>query len=263
MPCVCEARHGQVHCRAREYRSRRDCTVAQTAQAALRWTWAVFLWWRTAIRRRTNRAARRATRPATGYHITGVSRRLDHDVVDRCHELAAFHHGLPWRRLRRGAGIAGRLARRRFARHSGGFAAGNTGLAGAGGGLAVCATQFTPTAWLVLVTLLAGLAVLPLAMAPVRVGLTLTVAAALSWLATGLAGAERRLMLIGGLSVLTLVLYRFAQQSIPAVWMLSDVTRRWTRTTGRHRSGQALGGRSQFCGTRYPGRDVRLLRAVG
>ncbi|MHB8971508.1 MAG: DUF4350 domain-containing protein [Pirellulaceae bacterium] len=82
--------------------------------------------------------------------------------------------------------------------------------------------RFTPVAWLILAVQFAALAVLPLAVAPVRLGLTLTVAATLGWLAVGLAGVERRLMLIGSLSVVTLVLYRFAQQSIPAVWMLSD-----------------------------------------
>ena len=117
--------------------------------------------------------------------------------------------------------------------------------------------QFTPAAWLVLATLLAGMAVLPLAMVPVRVGLTLTVAAALSWLATGLAGAERRLMLIGGLSVLTLVLYRLAQQSIPAVWMLSDVT-----GGGLGRLAATGVGRPLAVGATFAGLDILVVMFV-
>ncbi len=117
--------------------------------------------------------------------------------------------------------------------------------------------QFSPAAWLVLATLLAGMAVLPLAMAPVRVGLTLTVAAALSWLATGLAGAERRLMLIGGLSVLTLVVYRLAQQSIPAVWMLSDVT-----GGGLGRLAATGVGRPLAVGATFAGLDILVVMFV-
>ncbi|MHB0957035.1 MAG: DUF4350 domain-containing protein [Pirellulaceae bacterium] len=82
--------------------------------------------------------------------------------------------------------------------------------------------KFTARAGVAMGLLLVLMAVLPLTMPSTPLGLTLGVAAAVSWLAIGLTGAERRVVLIAGLSVLVLVLYRITQQSIPAVWMLSD-----------------------------------------
>jgi hypothetical protein len=82
--------------------------------------------------------------------------------------------------------------------------------------------KFRPVGSLAVAGAVAVLAVLPEAVAPVRYGLTLTVAAVMCLLSAGMAGVARRLMLIGSLAVLTLVLYRFAQQSLPVVWMLSD-----------------------------------------
>ena len=101
------------------------------------------------------------------------------------------------------------------------------------------------------------MAVLPFAIAPVRLGLTLTVAATLGWFAIGLAGVERRLMLIGSLSVLTLVLYRFAQQSIPAVWMLSDMV-----GGGLGRLAATAVGRPLAVGASFAGLDILVVMFV-
>ena len=87
--------------------------------------------------------------------------------------------------------------------------------------------NFQVSGWLTLAATALVLAVLPAVVAPVRGCLALTVAAIMGIVAIGLTGAARRLMLIGSLAVLTLVLYRFAQQSIPVVWLLSDSVGSW------------------------------------
>ena len=58
--------------------------------------------------------------------------------------------------------------------------------------------------------------------------------------------SARRLMLIGSLAVLALALYRFAQQSLPAVWMLSDALGSWLGQLAGSRAAQAPGDRRQL-----------------
>ena len=91
------------------------------------------------------------------------------------------------------------------------------------GAAVLCAQpRLKPGGWCVLAGAILVLAAVPAIVAPVRQGLTLTVAAVMGGMAAGLVDPARRLMLAGAVAVLTLAVYRLAQQSVPAIWMLSD-----------------------------------------
>ncbi len=93
--------------------------------------------------------------------------------------------------------------------------------------------------------------------APVRYILPLTVVVVMSLLASGLIGVARRLMLCGALAVLTLVLYRLAQQALPGVWLLSDaVGGLLGRLIG------ALLGRPVVIGASFAGLDFLVVGLV-
>ena len=171
------------------------------------------------------------------------------------------HSGVAWSV---GLGLFCSLAGRRLARDPGGVAAGDVVMAAARRRRVVRASQVqTVGSGSSSPGQLPSLAVLPEAVAPVRYGLTLTVAAVMCLLAAGMAGVARRLMLIGSLAVLTLVLYRFAQQSLPVVWLLSDgLGGSLGQLTGIALRRPLVIGAS-FGGHRLPGRPECLLRRLG
>jgi hypothetical protein len=82
--------------------------------------------------------------------------------------------------------------------------------------------QFTRRMWLALLASAATLLVLGRWVHAPGDSLVLVIALVLSWSSTGLQGRERHVLALASLSVLALALFRFAQQSLPAVWMLSD-----------------------------------------
>jgi len=82
--------------------------------------------------------------------------------------------------------------------------------------------RVTPRGVALFAGVIGGLVLLPLVIAPVRLGLPLTVGVAMCLLSAFMSGTGRRVMLVGALAVLVLALFRFAQQSLPAVWMMSD-----------------------------------------
>jgi hypothetical protein len=125
------------------------------------------------------------------------------------------------------------------------------------GAACLCARpRLRPAGWLGCSAIVLLLTLLP-AVAPVRYGLTLTVAAVMGILAAGLAGSARRVMLAASLAALTFVLYRLAQQSVPAVWMLSDTLGGWLGQV----AGIAL-GRPLMIGASFGGIDLLVVLGV-
>ncbi len=87
--------------------------------------------------------------------------------------------------------------------------------------------------------------------------LVLVVALVLSWSSTGLRGRERQVLALASLSVLALALFRFAQQSLPAVWMLSD---QFGAVLGL--AAGTLTGRPLTIGASFGGLDFLLVVSV-
>ena len=87
--------------------------------------------------------------------------------------------------------------------------------------------------------------------------LVLIVAMMLGWLSTGLQGRERRILALASLGVLSLAIFRFAQQSLPVVWMLSDQI-----GFGLGLAAGALTGRPLTIGASFGGLDFLLVVTV-
>ena len=82
--------------------------------------------------------------------------------------------------------------------------------------------RFTHRMWLALLATAAILLMLGRWVQAPDHSLVLVMALVLSWSSAGLQGRERRVLALASVSVLALALFRFAQQSLPAVWLLSD-----------------------------------------
>ena len=89
------------------------------------------------------------------------------------------------------------------------------------------------------------------------VHLPLVVVATLGLMSAGHRGANRRLLLLGGLAVLTLTLFRFAQLQIPLAWVASE----WLGKQLGHAAG-ILTGQPLTIGATFAGLDLLVAMTV-